>query len=188
MTILFDKEAEQELEFDWEKLLTSVVETALELEECPWECEVNITLTDNEGIRGMNQEFRELDVPTDVLSFPMIAYEEPGDFSFLAEESVETEYFNLDSGELLLGDIVISVERAKEQAEEYGHSLKRELAFLTAHSMYHLMGYDHMEEEERMVMEQKQERVLQCLGITRSQPSAAGSGGLGQNRDKGDSD
>ena len=73
MTILFDKEAEQELEFDWEKLLTSVVETALELEKCPWECEVNITLTDNEGIRAMNQEFRELDVPTDVLSFPMIA-------------------------------------------------------------------------------------------------------------------
>ena len=168
MTILFDKEAGQELEFDWEKLLTGVVEAALEMEECPWECEVNITLTDNEGIRAMNQEFRELDVPTDVLSFPMIAYQEPGDFAFLEEESAETEYFNLDSGELLLGDIVISVERAKEQAEEYGHSLERELAFLTAHSMYHLMGYDHMEDEERMVMEQKQEKVLQSLGITRS--------------------
>lgn len=168
MTILFDKEAGQELEFDWEKLLTGVVEAALKLEGCPWECEVNITLTDNDGIRAMNQEFRELDVPTDVLSFPMIVYQQPGDFSFLEENSAETEYFNLDSGELLLGDIVISVERAKEQAEEYGHSLKRELAFLTAHSMYHLMGYDHMGDEERMVMEQKQEKVLQGLGITRN--------------------
>lgn len=167
MTILFDKEAADELEFDWEELLTKVVETALELEECPWECEVNITLTDNEGIRAMNQEFRELDVPTDVLSFPMVSYQEPGDFEFLNDESIETEYFNLDSGELLLGDIVISLERAKEQAEEYGHSLERELAFLTAHSMYHLMGYDHIEDEERMVMEEKQERVLFSLGITR---------------------
>ena len=71
------------------------------------------------------------------------------------------------SGELLLGDIVISVERAKEQAKEYGHSLKREMAFLTAHSMLHLMGYDHMEEDERIVMEKKQEEILQNLGITR---------------------
>lgn len=76
-------------------------------------------------------------------------------------------YFNLESGELLLGDIVISVERAKEQAQEYGHSLEREISFLTAHSMLHLMGYDHMEEEEREVMEQKQEEILQKLGITR---------------------
>lgn len=76
-------------------------------------------------------------------------------------------YFNLESGELLLGDIVISVERAKEQAKEYGHSLKREMAFLTAHSMLHLMGYDHMEEDERIVMEKKQEEILQNLGITR---------------------
>ena len=76
-------------------------------------------------------------------------------------------HFNLDTGELLLGDIAISVERAKEQAEEYGHSLEREIAFLMAHSLLHLMGYDHMEEYEREQMEQKQEQILQKLGITR---------------------
>ena len=76
-------------------------------------------------------------------------------------------YFNPETGELLLGDIVISIERAKEQAEEYGHSLKREICFLTAHSMLHLMGYDHMEDEERVIMEQKQEQILNALGITR---------------------
>ena len=90
-----------------------------------------------------------------------------GDFSHLDTLEAQNMYFNLESGELLLGDIVISVERAKEQAKEYGHSLKREMAFLTAHSMLHLMGYDHMEEDERIVMEKKQEEILQNLGITR---------------------
>ena len=97
----------------------------------------------------------------------MVDYEMAGDFSHLDTLEAQNMYFNLESGELLLGDIVISVERAKEQAKEYGHSLKREMAFLTAHSMLHLMGYDHMEEDERIVMEKKQEEILQNLGITR---------------------
>ena len=105
--------------------------------------------------------------PTDVLSFPMVDYVDPGDFSHLDTPLAKTKYFNLESGELLLGDIVISVDRAREQAKEYGHSLEREIAFLTAHSMLHLMGYDHMEEKERELMEQKQEKILQDLGITR---------------------
>lgn len=167
MTILFEKEAEDELSFDYEKLLAGVIEEAVKSEHCPYSCEVNLTLTDNQGIRSLNQEFRELDVPTDVLSFPMVDYETPGDFSHLDAPLAKTMYFNLESGELLLGDIVISLERAKEQAQEYGHSLEREIAFLTAHSMLHLMGYDHMEEEEREIMEQKQEQILQNLGITR---------------------
>lgn len=167
MTILFEKEVEDELSFDYEKLLTEVIEEAVASEGCPYGCEVNLTLTDNQGIRSLNQEFRELDVPTDVLSFPMVDYEIPGDFSHLDTDIAKTMYFNLESGELLLGDIVISIERAKEQAQEYGHSLEREIAFLTAHSMLHLMGYDHIEEEEREIMEQKQERILQDLGITR---------------------
>ena len=167
MTILFDNDTEDELSFDYEKLLTEVIEETVAAENCPYGCEVNLTLTDNDGIRSLNQEFRELDVPTDVLSFPMIDYERAGDFSHLTTPLAKTKYFNLESGELLLGDIVISVERAREQAKEYGHSLEREIAFLTAHSMLHLMGYDHVEEEERELMEQKQEMVLQNLGITR---------------------
>lgn len=167
MGVLFEKNVEDEFSFNYEKLLEQVVEEAIRMEACPYGCEVNITLTDNEGIRALNQEYRELDVPTDVLSFPMVDYDNPGDFSNLDTNLAKTMYFNLESGELLLGDIVISTERAREQAEDYGHSLERELAFLTAHSMLHLMGYDHIEEDEREIMEKKQEQILQNLGITR---------------------
>ena len=167
MGILFEKEIEDELEFDYEALLEKVVEEALRTEECPYPCEVNITLTDNEGIRELNQEYRELDVPTDVLSFPMVEYEIPGDFSHLDSVAAKNMYFNLETSELLLGDIVISVERAREQAEEYGHSLLRELSFLAVHGFYHLLGYDHMTKEDEKVMFAKQEEVLEAYGITR---------------------
>ena len=167
MTVLFERDGEEEIGFDYESLLIKVVEEALRQEQCPYECEVNVRLTENEGIRRLNQEFRDLDVPTDVLSFPMVEYEVPADFSQLDSPEAQVMYFNLDTKELLLGDIVISLERAREQSEEYGHSLERELAFLTAHSMLHLMGFDHMEDGEREVMEGKQENILQNLGITR---------------------
>lgn len=167
MTVLFERDGEDEIGFDYEELIKKVVGEALRQEQCPYECEVNVRLTENEGIRRLNQEFRDLDVPTDVLSFPMVEYEVPADFSQLDSPEAKIMYFNLDTEELLLGDIVISLERAREQAEEYGHSLERELAFLTAHSMLHLMGYDHMEDDEREVMEGKQEDILQDLGITR---------------------
>lgn len=169
MTIQIDWKTDEELDFACEELLRNVVETAAKQEHCPCEFEVNITFTDNMGIREINREFRDLDVPTDVLSFPMVEYELPADFSVLEEPSARAMYFHPESGELLLGDIVISIEKAREQAEEYGHSLKREICFLTAHSMLHLFGYDHLEEEERIVMEEKQERILQKLGITRSE-------------------
>lgn len=167
MTICFEKETEEELDFDYEKELRRVICQAAEQEGCPYEFEVNLTFTDNEGIRELNREFRELDVPTDVLSFPLVNYPEPGNFSQLQKESAGPEYFHPETGELVLGDIVISLERAKMQAEEYGHSLKREICFLTAHSMLHLFGYDHMEEKEREEMEQRQEQILQTLGIIR---------------------
>ena len=96
----------------------------------------------------------------------MLSYETPGDFS-IVEEMAEEDCFDPDSGELLLGDIIISVEKVIEQAEAYGHSRERELGFLTAHSMLHLFGYDHMEEEERIDMEEKQEAILNRLGLYR---------------------
>lgn len=167
MTILMEKETDDTLDFDYEKILKKVIIKSIEQEQCPYECEVNLTFTDNNGIRELNRDFRELDVPTDVLSFPMVDYEAAADFSILENDEALAMYFNPESGELLLGDIVISLERAKEQAHEYGHSLKREICFLTAHSMLHLMGYDHMTDEEREVMERKQEEILNALGITR---------------------
>ncbi|MDE6853033.1 MAG: rRNA maturation RNase YbeY, partial [Lachnospiraceae bacterium] len=135
MTVLMEKETEEEIDFAYESVIEQVIRQSVEMEHCPYECEVNVTFTDNEGIRNMNREFRELDVPTDVLSFPMVEYRMPADFSALDQETEMAGNFNPETGELLLGDIVISLERAREQAEEYGHSLKREISFLIAHSM-----------------------------------------------------
>jgi len=167
VTVLIEKETEEDINFDYGKILKKVVLEAVESEKCPYECEVNITFMDDNGIRGLNRDFRGLDVPTDVLSFPMAEYIPPADFSILEGEEAGAQYFNPESGELLLGDIVISLERAKEQAQEYGHSLKREICFLVAHSMLHLMGYDHMTDRDREIMEDKQDEILNALGITR---------------------
>lgn len=167
MTIEIENEYEKPevLDFDWEALLNQVVMGAMDYEPCPYEAELNILLTSDAEIHRINREFRGIDRATDVLSFPMIEYEEPGNFDHC--EDAEQDCFNPETGELLLGDIVISVDKVLEQAAAYGHSVKRELAFLTAHSMFHLFGYDHMEEEERQVMEQRQRNLLEQLGITR---------------------
>ena len=165
MTIEIEYEAEQQLDLPYEEIIRQVVEASLDYEECPYEAQVSVVLTDNARIQEINAEFRQIDRPTDVLSFPLVDYETPAEFAGL--EDAEGEYCDPDTGELMLGDIVISVEKVTEQAEKYGHSEKRELAFLTAHSMLHLMGYDHMEEEERVVMERKQAEILEHLGITR---------------------
>ena len=167
MTILMENEVDASFDFEYEKLLEEVIIQALDYEKCPYECEINLTFTDDDGIRIINSEFRGLDIPTDVLSFPMVEYETPADFENLDSDENFAMYFNPESGELLLGDIVISVERAKLQAKEYGHSLKREICFLTAHSMLHLMGYDHVTDDERVIMEKKQDDILNILGITR---------------------
>ena len=109
-------------------------------------------------------EQRQIDRATDVLSFPMVDYECPGEFDFLEERD---DCFNPETGELVLGDIVISKEKVVSQAEEFGHSLKREFAFLIAHSMLHLSGYDHIEEDERLEMEEKQRELMNKLNILR---------------------
>ena len=165
MTLNIEYETEIKLDFDYESTISKVVERSLDREKCPYEVELNVILTGNQEIKEINKEYRNIDAPTDVLSFPMIDYETPSDFVGLEEEA--DNYFNPETGELLLGDIIISVEKVMEQAEQYGHSLKRELAFLTAHSMMHLFGYDHMEEEERIIMEEKQKNVLDELQIYR---------------------
>ena len=164
MTITIDYETSKKLEFDYEDYIYRVIEKAMDYEACPYEAEINVLITDNEQIRQINAENRGIDAPTDVLSFPMIEYETPADFDVLEDM---WEVFHPETGELLLGDIVLSVDKIKSQANEYGHSVERELSFLVAHSMLHLFGYDHMEEEERAVMEQKQREILQQLSITR---------------------
>lgn len=165
MTISIEYEAEKKLDLPYETIIRDVVEASLDYEKCPYEAEVNVILTDNEAIREINREQRQIDSATDVLSFPMVDYETPSDFDHV-EEAVE-DYFNPETGELMLGDIVISVEKVEEQAEKYGHSQTRELAFLVAHSMLHLCGYDHMEEDERLEMEERQRAILDTRGYTR---------------------
>ena len=131
---------------DYETVIKNVIEAALDYEKCPYEAQVYVLLTDNEEIHQINREHRQIDRPTDVLSFPMLSYEKAG-------------------------DIIISMDKVKEQAKAYGHSNTRELAFLVAHSMLHLMGYDHMVEEERIVMERKQEEILKSCGYIREMES-----------------
>ncbi|HIZ43899.1 MAG TPA: rRNA maturation RNase YbeY [Firmicutes bacterium] len=166
MTYEISYEAEALLDIPYEDIIKKVIDAALDQESCPYEAEVSVTLTDAERVREINREFRGIDRTTDVLSFPMAEYQSPADFSFLEEEE-NFDCFNPETGELLLGDIILNVEKIREQAEAYGHSLVRELAFLTAHSMLHLMGYDHMEEQDRLLMEARQKLLMDTLGIPR---------------------
>ena len=165
MSFCFEEECRVDFDFPYEALAEQVIDFCLEYEGFPYAAEVNLTLTDNEGIHAINREYRRIDRPTDVLSFPMLSYSAPGDFSFLDRECEDD--FNPDTGEAILGDIIISVDKVKEQAASYGHSEKREFAFLIVHSMLHLFGYDHETEQEREEMEERQRSILDQLGITR---------------------
>ena len=165
MTFYVENETEVTYDFDVEEIVKLVAEKILDTENCPYETQVNVLLTDNEHIRFFNKEYRNIDRETDVLSFPNLDFDTPGVFEI--EEDEEADFFDPESGELILGDIIISVDKVEEQSGSYGHSKKREFAFLIAHSMLHLCGYDHMEKEEASVMERKQEDALTLLGITR---------------------
>ena len=163
MTINIEYETDQELGIDYAALASQVADKVLEMEKCPYDGQVNLVLTDNEEIKRVNTEFRNIQAPTDVLSFPMIPFETPADYSVVEEDE---SYFDLDSDELLLGDIMISVPKVFAQAEEYGHSVKREFCFLVAHSMLHLLGYDHMTDEDKAVMRAKEEEALREIRLS----------------------
>lgn len=138
---------------EMEDRIVEVLEEAARVHEVDDMTEVSLMFTDDETIHEMNREYRGIDRPTDVLSFAL-------------EEGEEEEIYG-GPEENLLGDIIISVETAVRQAEEYGHSVEREMAFLALHGMLHLLGYDHMEEEERQEMRAQEEAILASLGITR---------------------
>lgn len=140
-----------------EKLIKEVVSRVLEEEKVLSEVDVYITLTNNEKIHKINKEYRDVDRPTDVLSFPMYERDEIADLKNDTDDEIEK----------ILGDIIVSVEKVREQAEEYGHSFERELAYLVTHGMLHLLGYDHMIEEEKAVMRKREEEILETLNITR---------------------
>ena len=162
MTLYFESEVDLPEETSWKEIYDEVVRTVLSMEKCPYECEISLSVVDTKRIRELNREHRGIDEITDVLSFPLISFKVPSDFNGIDKSS-----FNPDTNELMLGDIVICLERVFSQAEEYGHSLIREFAFLIAHSMLHLLGFDHEEKEDERLMTEKQEKALSSLGIKR---------------------
>ena len=160
MTCLFECEVDLNWDFDYMKLYEAAVDATLEAEGCPYEVAVSLILTDDAQIREINLENRDIDAATDVLSFPMIDYDKPSDFSKLEDDG---NNFDPETGELLLGDIVLSADRVNAQAIEYGHDVQREFAFLIVHSMLHLCGYDHIEDKDRKLMEERQKIVMESL-------------------------
>lgn len=167
MTLNFEKETDIQLDLgeNEETLAEKVIRAGLEETKCPFEAQVNLLITDSENIRKMNLEFRQIDSDTDVLSFPMQEYPSSADFSMFQDGDFDV--FDPQTQELMLGDIVLNAERVISQAQEYGHSVRREYAFLIAHSVLHLTGFDHMEEEERLEMEEYQRRIMDRLSIGR---------------------
>ena len=155
LRIYFENDQEKyKVSYNLKMLLREAIETTLDFEDFNAICEVSVTFTDNEGIRELNKKYREMDKPTDVLSFPLFDFE--GDCE---EPPIDEIISNL-------GDIVISLERAKEQAEEYGHSFAREVAFLTVHSMLHLLGYDHEKsDEDDKEMRARQSEIMKIMGL-----------------------
>ena len=157
MTINIICETAPGFSFHYKKLAQTVIEQSLDSEGFPYEAEVNLTLVDEKRIHEINLETRQIDAPTDVLSFPMFEKNE-------IDELIENQNNVVED---VLGDIIISVDRVKEQAVEYGHSFERELAYMVVHGFYHLMGYDHMNDDEKSVMRAKEENILSKLKITR---------------------
>ena len=126
----------------------------LKLENFEGPAEISVTFTDNEGIRELNRQYRDKDIDTDVLSFPM------------GENGVYD--VDMETGAKILGDVVISMEKARDQAERFGHSFQREVGYLTAHSVLHLLGYDHIDNLEKVRMREKEELVMDQLGLPAS--------------------
>lgn len=148
------------------KAIDDTINYTLKDQNVSYECDVSVLLVDNETIRDINRDNRNIDKETDVLSFPMIEYEEGKTYKDLyANHKFGVEYFDGDA--LVLGDVVLSMEKALEQAEEFGHSVKREVCYLVVHSVLHLLGYDHMDEKDKIRMRAEEEKILHALDITR---------------------
>lgn len=155
MIYFMNSQDKAEITYGLKIRIRHAIESTLAYEDYNNDCQLSVTFTDNEGIRTLNKEYRGIDKATDVLSFPLL------DFAGGDEPPVDEPMQSL-------GDIVLSLERADEQAKEYGHSFERETAFLTVHSMLHLLGYDHeLGEEEDAEMRRKQNEILDSMGLTR---------------------
>ncbi|NMB97414.1 MAG: rRNA maturation RNase YbeY [Clostridiaceae bacterium] len=160
--LIFLENAQDKIDFtkETENIIKMVIELSLKKENFNIPSEISVTLLDNEGIRKVNKEYRNIDSPTDVLSFPFVEMHEGTIISNVGD-------YDHDEGCILLGDILISLEMAKNQADLYKHSFERELAFLVTHGLYHLLGYDHQDEESEKLMIGKQKEALKEMGLDR---------------------
>ncbi len=165
MTVYFEDEAGISFGFDPEEKVEEMIAFVRDYVECPYDIEVSVTLVDTDTIRQVNSQFRQIEKVTDVLSFPMMEYDSPRDFGGQAFQNSLS--LSPDTQEMILGDILLCSEVVKTQAEEYGHSELREFCFLVVHSMLHLFGYDHIQEEDRREMEEEQRKIMERLGINR---------------------
>jgi hypothetical protein len=164
MTIYIENESDIKLNIPYRKIIEDSINLSLNFEKVPYECEISVTIVDDERIHEINKEFREIDRSTDVLSFPLNEFEKVADWQNFDEDKAS---FNYDTGELMLGDIILSAEHIIKQANEYGHTRKRELAFLVIHSILHLLGYDHMTKEDEEKMFSRQRQILDLGGYKR---------------------
>lgn len=158
MKVFIENESRVQFDFgDQDRVIRKAVKTVMEDKQIPMELDVNVLLTVPSAIQSINREMRGIDSVTDVLSFPYFEYQKPGEFSDSVEEGKEQ----------ILGDIVLCASKVKEQAKKYGHSQKRELAFLIVHSMLHLIGYDHIDPDDAILMQQEEKRFMERLKINR---------------------
>lgn len=146
--------------------IKATIDFALKEEGVKVPYQISLLFVDNEEIRKINRENRSIDRETDVLSFPMLDYEKDKVYKDMYLDYDFDETF-MDGDELVLGDIVLSLEKALEQSKEYNHSFEREVSYLVVHSVLHLLGYDHMEEEEKKIMRNEEEKILSKMNIVR---------------------
>ena len=158
MAVYVENQTETRFPFHYKQLIGRAVHTVIEDKKIPPELDVNVMVVDAQRMRQINQETRGIDSVTDVLSFPYFEFAQPGVFDEQLQDWADED---------ILGDIVLCAERIVSQAEEYGHSQKREMAFLVVHSMLHLTGYDHMDDADAQLMETEQRRIMEILGIGR---------------------
>lgn len=167
--LYFENISDEELDYDFDcvSLAKQVISYALKKFNCKEKAEVSLYIVSEAYIKEVNKENRGIDKVTDVLSFPNLEFDEPGDLSFTEDEASFYEYHDPESNNLILGDIIICKKRMEEQAISYEHGNKREFAFLVIHSILHLLGFDHIEEDDRVLMEDKQKEILDELDIKR---------------------
>lgn len=166
MIFIDNRQINIELSKENEEILREIIDYTLKDEKVIIDYEISVIFIDNNMIKELNLEYRNIDKETDVLSFPMLEYTPKKVYKDLyIDFSFTDDYF--DDGKLILGDIALSLEKAEEQSKEYGHSFIREVCYLTIHSVLHLLGYDHMEEDEKLMMRNREEEILEKFNIKR---------------------